>query len=213
YLARYRRRVIVVHDGRSRALRIPLTHNAPGFPGGVSGPELIQRMETQAELYGAQIRQDRIERLAASDGGFEAVGGLAYEARSVVIATGVELHQADLPHEAHEEALALGCLRYCPVCDGYEATNRAVGVLGSDVHGAREALFLREYSLDVTLLPRTASDLSEAQCAELAAAGVKVVDSPVRTLKPTPSGMEVRLEGGDALRFDVLYPALGSTPR
>jgi thioredoxin reductase (NADPH) len=48
YLARYRRKVLVLHDGKSRALRIPLAHNAPGFPQGVRGPDLIARMTRHA---------------------------------------------------------------------------------------------------------------------------------------------------------------------
>jgi thioredoxin reductase (NADPH) len=213
YLARYRRRVLVVHDGCSRALRIPLTHNAPGFPGGIAGTELIGRMEEQAVLYGAQVRQDHIEAIRRDGDGFMAIGGATYRARAVIIATGIQLNQIDLPHEAHEEALRLGCLRYCPVCDGFEATDKAVGVLGSNAHGGREALFLREYTPDVTLLPRVASDLSAEQRAELAAAGVKVLDSPMAQATATQAGMEVRLADGRRLRFDVLYPALGSVPQ
>jgi thioredoxin reductase (NADPH) len=212
YLARYRRRVIVVHDGRSRALHIPLTHNAPGFPGGVAGAELIQRMQDQAELYGATIQQDHIDGIEVRGDSFHGLGGLAYTTRSVILATGIELKQVDLPHAEHEAAIASGCLRYCPVCDGYEATGRAVGVLGSDVHGAREALFLRQYSPSVTLLAKNASDLSTRQRKELAAAGVEVVDSPVRDLVPLSDGMSVGLSDGRRLRFDVLYPALGCTP-
>ena len=213
YLARYRRRVIVVHDGRSRALRIPLTRNAPGFPGGVAGPELIERMEAQARLYGAEIRQDRITRLTNELDGFVAEGGLTYRARAVIIATGVQMNQVDLPHEQHENALALGCLRYCPVCDGYEAKDKIVAVLGSSAHGAREALFLREYTADVTLLPDWSVELSADQRAELEAAGVKVIAAPVDRLLPGDGGMQVLLRDGTQMRFDVLYPALGCEPR
>lgn len=57
YMARYRRTVLVLHDVSARALRIPLTHNAPGFPGGISGPDLIARMTRHAESYGASVRE------------------------------------------------------------------------------------------------------------------------------------------------------------
>lgn len=213
YLARYRRRVIVVHDGRSRTLRIPLTHNAPGFPGGIGGQELISRMEEQAVLYGAQIRRDHIDALTSDSDGFLATGDMAYRARAVIIATGIQLNEVELPHEEHENAIICGCLRYCPVCDGFEASDKVVGVLGSDAHGAREAMFLREYTSDVTLMPRAAADLTDAQRAELAAAGVKVVDSPVAQLSPSEDGLAVRLADGTRLRFDVLYPAFGCVPR
>jgi thioredoxin reductase (NADPH) len=213
YLARYRRRVLAVHDGRSRALRIPLTRNAPGFPGGVEGWELIRRMEEQARLYGAEVRQDRIELLSSDEAGFLAAGGSSYRARAVIVATGIKLNQIDLPDAEHERAIKSGGLRYCPVCDGFEATDKVVGVLGSSARGAGEALFLREYTQDVTLLPNSAIDLTAEQRARLKAAGVKVCDTPVAEFSPGESCMGVVLEDGSQLRFDVLYPALGCAPR
>jgi len=213
YLARYRRRVLAVHDGRSRALAIPFTHNAPGFPGGVAGQDLIRRMAEQAQLYGAEVRQDRVERLVADEAGFRAVGSVDYRARAVILATGVQLNQIDLSQEEHDRAVAAGRLRYCPICDGYEASDKAVGVLGSSARGAREALFLREYTRDVTLLPNAAADLTPEQCAELEAAGVRVIDVPVASVRPTEECMGVVLRDGTELRFDVLYPALGCEPR
>ncbi|CAN7577443.1 NAD(P)/FAD-dependent oxidoreductase [Phenylobacterium sp. LjRoot219] len=213
YLARYRRRVLVVHDEASRAARIPLTRNVPGFPGGVAGPELLQRMRDQAQLYGAEIRRDRIQALR-QDRGFQALGDEGtYRARSVILATGIALNEIDLPVAVHEEALRLACLRYCPICDGFEATRKAVAVLGSSTHGAREALFLREYTDRVTLLAREACELSDAQRGELAAAGVQVRDAPVVDVRPAATGMQVILADDTRLSFDVLYPALGCEPR
>lgn len=68
YLARYRRDVLVVHDGRSRALRIPETHNAPGFPEGIAGPELIARMTPHAAGFGARIEEAEITRMERTKG-------------------------------------------------------------------------------------------------------------------------------------------------
>jgi thioredoxin reductase (NADPH) len=213
YLARYRRRVLVVHDETSRAARIPLTRNVPGFPAGVAGPELLQRMRDQALLYGAEIRRDRIHALE-QHAGFQALGGEGtYRARSVVLATGISMNEIDLPKALHEEAIRLACLRYCPICDGFEATHKVVAVLGSNAHGAREALFLREYTDQVTLLAREACELSAAQRRELDSAGVQVRDAPAVGIQPDPTGMHVTLADNTRLRFDVLYPALGCQPR
>lgn len=215
YLARYRRRVLVVHDEASRAAHIPLTRNVPGFPGGVAGPELLQRMCEQAQLYGAELHRDRIHALRQDeDGSFEALGDDGgYRARSVILATGITLNEIDLPATVHEEALRLSCLRYCPICDGFEATDKAVAVLGSSTHGAREALFLRGYTEQVTLLAQDACELSDAQRHELAAAGVQVRDAPAVEIRPDTTGMQVTLADGARLQFDVLYPALGCEPR
>ena len=50
-----------------------------------------------------------------------------------------------MDEELHDEALARGLIRYCPICDGYEVTDKKVGVIGSDSHGVAEAVFLRSY--------------------------------------------------------------------
>jgi len=215
YLARYRRRLLVVHDEASRAARIPLTRNVPGFPGGVAGADLLQRMRDQAQLYGAEIRRDRIHALRQDqDQGFQALGDEGtYRARAVILATGISLNEIDLPESVHEEALRMACLRYCPICDGFEAAHKVVAVLGSSAHGAREALFLREYTDQVTLLTQEACELSQAQRRELATAGVHVRDAPAVEIRPDANGMEVTLADGTRLRFDVLYPALGCEPR
>lgn len=215
YLARFKRRVLVVHDEESRARRIPRTHNAPGFPEGVTGPELVDRMEAQARLYGAQIDVGRIAMLERNAGGFEAMidGHTSVQARAVILATGVRLNQVDLPPDVHEAALAMHCLRYCPICDGYEARGRSVAVLGGNPHGAREALFLRRFSEEVALLAVDSCDLTAVEREHLMDKGVEVIDDPVAALTPSKTGMDVRFDTLPARRFDVLYPALGSTPR
>ena len=72
-------------------------------------------------------------------------------------AHGLACDRSDQPppadgRELHDDALARGLIRYCPICDGYEVTDKKVGVIGSDSHGVAEALFLRSYTADVTLI-------------------------------------------------------------
>lgn len=212
YLARYRRRVVVAHDGDSRAWRMPLAHNVPGFPGGVTGPDLIARLTEQAQRYGAQLRHARVSRISRAGALFEAAE-LGIAARSVILATGVRLLEVELDHQVHEAAMAAGRLRYCPICDGFEATDKRIAVLGADRHGAREALFLRGFSNDVTLLTRSSMELDAAERRELTAAGVDVVAEPVAALEPDAQRMRVVLKSGAVLDFDILYPALGCAPR
>lgn len=216
YLARYRRDVLVVHDGKSRALRIPKTHNAPGFPEGIQGPELIDRMTRHATEFGARIEEAEITKIERTANGFRlcAHDGRTLESRAVILATGVFLNQLDLSPEAHEAAIEAGVLRYCPVCDGYEHSSARIGVIGCDSDGAAEALFLRQYSDDITLMPLSHPELSKAQVAEMVDAGIKVEKGALSALDPHQDRMDVRLESRDApLSFDVVYPALGCRPR
>ena len=216
YLARFHRRVLVLHDGTSRALRIPCTHNVPGFPDGVAGPELIERMTAHAYEYGAQVRQAEVTAATRSEHGFLLVTreGERFEAPALVLATGLFLNQIALAQDTHEAAIRAGILRYCPICDGHEHSGQRIGVIGCDAQGAGEALFLRTYSSDVTLVPRAFAELAEAERAELAAAGIRVVETSIERFEPTGRDMRVHVHGqGEPLVFDVIYPALGCRQR
>lgn len=216
YLARYRRKVLVAHDGKSRALRIPTTHNAPGFPDGIRGADLIERMTRHALEFGAEIEEAEITDIERTGDGFRlhASGGDNRECRSVILASGILLNQIDLPHAIHEQAIEAGVLRYCPVCDGYEHIDARIGVIGCDSDGAAEALFLRQYTKDITLMPLNHPELTAAQAHEMGEAGIRVEIGALVELEPHSDRIGVRLEGREALlSFDVIYPALGCRPR
>lgn len=213
YLARYHRSVIVIDDGDSRARWIPRSHNHAGFPDGIGGAELLDRMRRQAEHYGAIIAGGHIDRMTRRQDGFHAEGeGVMITARAVVLATGVENRKPKIDTAAHRDALNRGLLRYCPVCDGYEASGQAIGVIGADSHGVAEALFLRTYSDDVTLLANEAVTLTPDDRDRLAAAKVAIVESPLANLD-FPDTVRARLRDGTEHRFDTVYPALGTDSR
>mgnify|MGYP003575813190 CR=1 FL=1 len=218
YLARFRRRVLIVHDGRSRALWVPRSRNVPGFPDGIIGADLIARMSDHAMRYGAKIAEGRVAEIVRreNDGGFRArlESGAAIDARGLILATGVDTNLANLDSGDHKMAVRSGVLRYCPICDGFEHNEERIAVLGSDLHGAAEAMFLRQYSSDVTLIPKWQVALTDAQRGELAASGVDILEGRVMRLAATEDAMFVTIEGeAKPRRFDTLYPAFGSTPR
>lgn len=215
YLARYHRHVLLVHDGKSRALRIPLTHNAPGFPEGINGIDLIQRMIGHAEKYGAVLREAPIKTIEHTAEHFSLTtdSGEAIQSRAVILATGIFLNEVDLPREVHEQAIKDDVLRYCPICDAYEHTDTNIGVLGCDSNGAAEALFLRRYSERITLMPLSHPELSASEKAQLDEAGIKVTNGALVELTPHQDRIDVRLDAQETASFDVVYPALGCAPR
>lgn len=216
YLARFRRRVLVLHDGTSRTLRIPRTHNVPGFPDGIAGPELIERMTEHATRYGAQVRQAEVVSASRDGDLFELAtrDGKLLRAPALILATGLFLKQIPLPEDVHEAAIRAGVLRYCPICDGYEHSGERVGVIGCDEQGAGEALFLRRYSDRVTLVPRAFAELDASERDELAKAGIAILEQPVERFAPDAQAMRVYLRGrSEPLVFDVVYPALGCHQR
>ena len=216
YMARFRRKVLVLHDGSARALRIPKTHNAPGFPDGVTGPDLIARMSEHATGFGAEVAEAKIVSAQQNGDRFELLSGdgRSWQARSLILATGVAHNEIKIDTGGHQAAIAAGILRYCPVCDGYEHIDTAIGVIGCDSQGAAEALFLRRFSSDVTLVPLNFAELDRGELAAMREVGITVVEHPVARLDALPHRMDVYLEeNAQPLSFDVVYPALGVTPR
>ena len=76
YLSRYHLDIMVVDGGKSRAAWIPCTRNHAGFPDGISGKELLDRMKEQARRYGTRIEDGQVTRIEKRDDGlFEAEWG------------------------------------------------------------------------------------------------------------------------------------------
>ena len=211
YLARFHLSLRVVDAGKSRASLIPCSHNHAGYPDGISGKELIRLMTEQAQKYGATIVCSRVTRLDRINGGFRAEWGEgSVTARTVLLATGVTNRRPPMDEELHDEALARGLIRYCPICDGYEVTDKKVGIIGSGGHGVAEAAFLRSYTADVTLIaPDKAHDLDAADLEKLHEYGIKAVDGPCHAVAAHEDCIVVDTAEGH-YTFDSVYPALGS---
>ena len=129
------------------------------------------------------------------------------------MSTGVHNIPPDMDQAEHDAALQRGLLRYCPICDGYEVTDKRVGVIGTGDHGMREALFLRGYTRDVTLIaPGAAHDLDDTCRAKLEEAGIAHLDGPCTPIRIADDEMSVTTAAGER-RFDSVYPALGSRIR
>jgi len=213
YLARYRRKVLVVDEGDSRAAWIPNSHNYPGFSG-ISGRELLTLLRDQAESYGAGYLRERVTNVEpAEEHSFLAeAGGKALRARSVLLATGIVDRDPDEP--GIREAVRSGTLRYCPICDAYEAMDRRIGVLGSLDSACGKALFLRTYSADIVLLPtQPPGPQDEGKIAALRDAGVTIAPGVVRDLEKRGDSMVALLSNGERVEVEVLYPALGCEVR
>jgi thioredoxin reductase (NADPH) len=211
YLVRFHLSLKLVDAGKSRASWIPCTHNHAGYPGGISGKELIARMKEQAQMYGASIVPGRVTRLDRIEGGFEAEWGEgSVTARTVLLATGVTNRRPPMDEDLHDEALARGLIRYCPICDGYEVTDKKVGVIGSGGRGVAEAVFLRGFTEDITLIaPDRAHSLDEADQARLSDYGIRTVDGPCQAVAAHDDCIVVDTPDGH-YTFDSVYPALGS---
>lgn len=201
YLARFRRKVLVLDGGPPRASWIPESHNTPGFPYGVGGPDLLSRMRRQALLYGAQIEAGRAERLEPADRGYSVTtDAKQVRTRFVLLATGVVDIKPDLP--GIDDAIRRSLVRICPICDAFEAIDKAIAVLGDSDLAGREALFLRTYSERVAVLNLGAP---LAETARLTEAGIEVIGVELGQIVLSDAEAVV-----GARRFDHVYLAFGS---
>jgi thioredoxin reductase (NADPH) len=214
YLGRFRRKALVIDGGQSRAWRIPRTHNHPGFPDGIEGPHLLERITAQAQQYGAVFRAGVVTDLRRDEDGVFTLSldATTLRARFVLLATGVVDHDPELPGVA--DAIERGLLRICPICDAYEVIGKRIGVIGGGSHSVREALFLRTYSDDVTLIHiREEAALSSEDRRELRAAHVELIESSIGRVVIENDVIEAFNLGGVEWRFDVIYSALGTSPQ
>lgn len=121
----------VLDDGTSRAASIPVSHNHASFPGGINGEELITRMRAQAPMYGAEVLNQRVMALHRAGEDFVvSFDDGVLSARTVLVATGVVNRMPSMPKDKHDEAVRRGFIRYCPVCDGFEVTDKRVAIIG-----------------------------------------------------------------------------------
>ncbi|UPT63895.1 MAG: NAD(P)/FAD-dependent oxidoreductase [Hyphomonadaceae bacterium JAD_PAG50586_4] len=205
YLGRFDREVLLVDADESRVKRIPLTRNTPGFPDGIAGPELLARLQDQASRYGALFRGGAIEDVAPIERGFRlSLNGQILDARTLLLATGAKLIEP--PIENLDEGLQRGLIRYCPICDGYEARGQRIAVLGGRCGAIKEAHFLRTYSENVTYLHFAGGELSAEELAAADAAGISIAAAGVESIS-LDEQVRVIDKAGAVKSFDVLWSA------
>jgi thioredoxin reductase (NADPH) len=212
YLARFQRRTLVVDSGESRAMLIPTSHNYPAFTQGISGSDLLEKLRAQATKYGAVLRQGSVGQLDHQGPQFVAmVDGSSVRAHKVILATGIVDEKPNLP--GMPQLIYRGRVRFCPICDGYEAIDQHIAVIGSLAHVVKKACFLRTYSRHVSLLVPGEIKPSDEELRMLRDAGIDVPRAAV--VKLIEQGDEIRavMDDGASIVPDVLYPAMGCQVR
>jgi thioredoxin reductase (NADPH) len=216
FLARFRRRAVVIDGGESRAAWIPRSHNHPAFPEGIPGETLLARMRDQLDRFGSPPLGARVAAIEQEGDGFRIAAegdGLVWRARFVVFATGVRDRLAPVPDAIGH--VRTGTIRQCPICDAYEVIDRRLAVIGAFRCTAGEALFLRSYTDDVRLVTLgDEPEWSETEAARIRAAGVRIDPRPVAAITAAEGqGAVIAFRDGEALHVDAIYSGLGTEPR
>lgn len=127
--------------------------NYPGFPDGITGPELTELMKQQAEKFGARFEQDHVSRVDLQQHPFalETENGAQYESKSLIIATGASPRRLGVPGEM--ELTGRG-VSYCATCDGFFFRGKDVAVIGGGDSALQEGLFLTRFASQVHIIHR-----------------------------------------------------------
>jgi thioredoxin reductase (NADPH) len=124
--------------------------NFPGFPEGLTGPELMEYMQKQAERFGARLEFDTITSVDLHPP-FKLTGNVGYEAKALIIATGASPRKLGVPGE--KELVGRG-VSYCATCDGFFFKNKELMVVGGGDSALQEGLFLTKFASKVQLVHR-----------------------------------------------------------
>jgi thioredoxin reductase (NADPH) len=132
--------------------------NFPGFPEGVMGPDLMERMRGQAERFGAELVPDDVVEVDLRGTVKEVVTGDAafgnrtvHRARSVILATGSAYRELGLPNE---KRLSGRGVSWCATCDGFFFRDQDIAVVGGGDSALEEATFLTRFGRTVTVIHR-----------------------------------------------------------
>lgn len=214
YLARFRRKVMVVDSGQSRAAYIPVSHNAPGFPNGVSGLHLLDRLREQAAHYGVHVIKAEVSAIELTAGNFYcSVVGNNIVAKTVLIAAGIRDNY--LKMQDWDGAILAGVVRLCPICDGYDVIDQNLAIVSNSSSGIGHALFLRTYSSHVTLFYDTENGRVKADDrAALEQENITLIEDGIAQVR-REGERKIRVEcaGGQSYLYDVLYPMVGDVAR
>ena len=127
-----------------------LYENYPGFPDGIQGIELSERMLAQAEKYGAELHEEVVAKVVSLNGVFRVkTESWEYESSALILAMGASHRKLGVPGE---EEYATRGVSYCAYCDGALFRNRTVAVIGYGNGAARAVLYLAGLCAKVHLL-------------------------------------------------------------
>ncbi len=146
----------ILYQGMQPGGQLTITtevENFPGYPKGITGPEMMEEFKAQAERFGTDIRWGTIEEVDFSKRPFicKADDGKVIEAETVIIATGASAKWLGIPSE--QEFMGAG-VSGCATCDGYFYRGKVVAIVGGGDTACEEATYLAKLASKVYMIHR-----------------------------------------------------------
>lgn len=194
--------------------------NFPGWPAGIMGPELMDKLREQAEKFGAQLITDDIADMKL-DGDIKVLkdgSGKTIEAKAVILATGSAYKEIGLPNE---KRLSGRGVSWCATCDGFFFRDKVLAVVGGGDSAMEEATFLTKFASKVIVIHRRDSLRASKIMAERAHKNPKIEfiwnTEVIDVLgSDNVTGLKLRnvVTGEESEKpFDGLFVAIGHSPR
>jgi thioredoxin reductase (NADPH) len=152
YASRSRMRTLVVEKEAigGEAASTSMIENYPGFPEGIKGAELTERMRSQAQRFGAQIIMESPQRLDLRAVPKEVrLGDQLVSAQSIIIASGTSPRKLGIPGEKELKGKGVS---YCATCDGPMFAGKDVAIIGCGNSGVQEGLFILKFVHSMTMV-------------------------------------------------------------
>jgi len=129
-----------------------VVENYPGFPEGITGPEISMKMEEQAKKYGTKVVYEEVKTITRQEKGFNVQTSSGnYQAGAIILASGASFRMLGAPGE--KELIGKG-VSYCATCDGAFFKGKEVIVVGGGDSALQEGLFLTRFAVKVTIIHR-----------------------------------------------------------
>ncbi len=204
--------------GGSMALTVEI-ENYPGFPEGISGQELTELMQRQAERFGAEVEMDEVTSVDLGTHPFKVkTHGRELEAKALIIATGTSARKLGVSGEKDFTGRGVS---YCATCDGFFYRDRIVAVVGGGDSALDEALFLTRFASKVKVIHRRDRLRAEKILQERAFKNEKIEfvwDSVVQEVFGNDRGVtglrlkNVKTSEESVLETDGVFVYIGSVP-
>ena len=210
--------VIAGYEAGGQLMITTDVENFPGFPEGIQGPELMERMEKQAERFGTRIIKKNATKVDFTSNPFTVwVGSDEYKTKTVIIATGASARWLGI--ESEQRLIGRG-VSACATCDAFFFRNKKVAVVGGGDSAMEEALYLTKFAKEVHILHRR-DELRASKIMQKRAMNNEKITIRWSTVVEEVLGEErvtgLRLKStktGEVFEeeFDGLFLAIGHTP-